>query len=276
MKKKICIDCSVGISKVSTRCNPCAAKVSGKAKTKLSKVCPECESKKDRYAKLCQVCARMIKAKEIATRTPRACLDCGKVISRKAKARCTTCSGKHRSQNYPPELRDKVAKQSRKQMLERHKNSTQQQKEEQARKMSIAMRKRWQDKEFVERRSKAISGWLSTRTSKVEAKVGEDLLPIGYEQGVRVGRYVVDFINNDTRTIVEVNGDYWHCNPDSYDPDYFHKAKNLTAKEIWEYDNQRNKHLQSLGYDVIIIWEKDIRQPDFCVKPYLRLESEDV
>jgi hypothetical protein len=31
---------------------------------------------------------------------------------------------------------------------------------------------------------------------------------------------------------IEYNGDYWHCNPNKYEADYFHKKSKLTAKEI--------------------------------------------
>lgn len=61
-------------------------------------------------------------------------------------------------------------------------------------------------------------------------------------------------INN---TIIEIYGDYWHCNPEIYNEFYYHKQIKKTSKEIWEHDKERINILKNEGYKVIIIWEKD-------------------
>ena len=69
--------------------------------------------------------------------------------------------------------------------------------------------------------------------------------------------FIVDFCDTINKKIIEFNGDYWHCNPKLYGADYYNKSKRKTAKEIWKCDNNRIKTLESFGYQVMIIWEKD-------------------
>lgn len=262
-----CIECGTLIAGVSTKCNTCANKEKGEARTKLIKICPNCGGKKDRYSELCQPCRFVVMGEEKLP--PKACVDCGTEISPTAKSRCRKCSAIHRVANITDEQRERISKKTTAQLHKRYAKMTDKERETLNRKISKSVRKRYEDEDYVERRAAGIEGWLKTRTSKVETKVAKELLPLGYEQGVRVGRYVVDFINNDTNTIVEVNGDYWHTNPEKYSPDYFHKGKGLTAKEIWEYDKERNEHLAQLGYKVVVIWEKEIKKDGFTINEYL-------
>jgi len=69
--------------------------------------------------------------------------------------------------------------------------------------------------------------------------------------------YKVDVLIKETNTIIEFNGTYWHTDPRFYKKDYFHKRKQMTAEEIWKKDEERINSLQSLGYNVEIIWEFD-------------------
>ena len=79
-------------------------------------------------------------------------------------------------------------------------------------------------------------------------------------------RYVYDFkINNK---IIEYNGDYWHCNPEKYNENYFNTRLKMTAKEKWEKDNEKIKYAKENGYDVFIIWEKD-----YCLNPRKEIQK---
>lgn len=60
--------------------------------------------------------------------------------------------------------------------------------------------------------------------------------------------------------IIEYNGDYWHCNPEKYDVDYFNEKLNMTAKEKWDLDQQKIDFAKKEGYDVLVIWEKDYNE----------------
>jgi|GEM_PF-1043160 len=59
------------------------------------------------------------------------------------------------------------------------------------------------------------------------------------------------------KKIIEFNGDYWHCNPIKYHPNFYHTMKKRFAAEIWEYDAKKHNEAISRGYDIMIIWEND-------------------
>jgi very-short-patch-repair endonuclease len=69
--------------------------------------------------------------------------------------------------------------------------------------------------------------------------------------------YRVDILFHDINVIIEYNGDYWHCNPKYYKPDYFHQKKQKFAKEIWEEDQRRFNDLQAEGYKIFVIWQDE-------------------
>ena len=56
-----------------------------------------------------------------------------------------------------------------------------------------------------------------------------------------------DLTNSENKRIIEFNGDYWHCNPNKYDGEYFNKRKQKYAKEIWEYDRLKVKTAEENG-----------------------------
>jgi G:T-mismatch repair DNA endonuclease (very short patch repair protein) len=85
----------------------------------------------------------------------------------------------------------------------------------------------------------------------------ENLLP-GYYPNKRIGTCKPDYLNEETKHIIEVYGDYWHCNPNLFKEDFYHSQLKMTAKEKWQADEGRVEHLESLGYTVTIVWESDL------------------
>jgi len=71
--------------------------------------------------------------------------------------------------------------------------------------------------------------------------------------------FSVDF--NYKNLIIEIYGDYWHANPKIYNSDEkpisFYPEK--TAKDIWDYDTKRKEILENRGFEVVEIWESDIK-----------------
>lgn len=61
------------------------------------------------------------------------------------------------------------------------------------------------------------------------------------------------------KTIIELHGDYWHCNPKTWNSNDIHPQKNRPAKKIWEYDNYKKLLCEKHGYDYLFIWESDYR-----------------
>lgn len=75
---------------------------------------------------------------------------------------------------------------------------------------------------------------------------------------VMVGAFNVDLLIGE-RLVVECFGDYWHCNPEFYDPGYFNKSLRCAAAEKWGRDRERCDWLIAAGYRVFIVWERDLK-----------------
>ena len=60
--------------------------------------------------------------------------------------------------------------------------------------------------------------------------------------------------------IIEFNGDYWHCNPETYDADYFNTQLQMTAKEKWEFDKVKESIAVLNGYTILVVWESEYRK----------------
>jgi G:T-mismatch repair DNA endonuclease (very short patch repair protein) len=91
-----------------------------------------------------------------------------------------------------------------------------------------------------------------------EKAISDTLANLGIKhltQFVVMDGLVVDFFFPDQNTILEFNGDYWHCHPDKYSKDFFHKQKRKTAEQIWFKDQARNNTLNNRGYKVLTLWE---------------------
>lgn len=73
--------------------------------------------------------------------------------------------------------------------------------------------------------------------------------------------YIYDFFYNDK--IIEYNGDYWHANPKIYKADSLIKypcKEPIEARLVWEGEKDKINLLNSLNYDLLIIWESDYKK----------------
>jgi hypothetical protein len=70
----------------------------------------------------------------------------------------------------------------------------------------------------------------------------------------------VDGFDPITNTIYEFDGDYWHGNPNKYDPNDINKNNKKTYGELYQQTMDRRKLLLSVGYKIISIWESDWRK----------------
>jgi hypothetical protein len=99
------------------------------------------------------------------------------------------------------------------------------------------------------------------RISKFQRKLYEELLKtnpdILLEEYLPDVNKSVDIYISSKKKIIECYGDYWHCNPKKYAPDYYNKSIKMTAQEKWNKDAERICQLTSYGYDVEIHWETD-------------------
>lgn len=127
--------------------------------------------------------------------------------------------------------------------------------------------KTWEEiygKKVAERRRRENSLSMSKKNEillkEKRSSLEERVLPYlkDYENNVQISYYNVDFLNKETKHIIEIHGDYWHCNPEIYPDDFVHPYFKMTAKERRNLDEQRTHYLKSLGYTVTIVWESDL------------------
>ncbi len=90
--------------------------------------------------------------------------------------------------------------------------------------------------------------------SKIEDIMAKKLTEIGvkFERQKQIGMFRVDFFIESEKTIIEVNGCYWHqCIKCCYDDGY----NGNSSEDIRKSDLVRREYLESFGYKVKIVWE---------------------
>ena len=107
---------------------------------------------------------------------------------------------------------------------------------------------------FAEARA---TGKAGIRTSKAEEQAAEllDSLKIKYSRSVPHGRWVLDFVLKDSKTVIEVHGVYWHDLPENS-----------------QRDKRKKALLEDKGYTVLF-WRTD--QMHFWYKDVLSLSLKD-
>jgi very-short-patch-repair endonuclease len=107
------------------------------------------------------------------------------------------------------------------------------------------------------------TGGMRGRLSKLHIKVREkmELEEKGFKSEQVIGYYCVDELNEETKTVIEINGDYVHANPKFYDENDIItlQGTKYTAKEKWEIDARKHQYLKNKGYKVTVIWESDVK-----------------
>lgn len=78
------------------------------------------------------------------------------------------------------------------------------------------------------------------------------------EQFSVLDKYLVDFYLPDINLIIEVYGDYWHSNPKVYGEGK--TPLNEYQKNKLKKDKSRNFEIEKEGFELIIIWEKEINE----------------
>ena len=88
-------------------------------------------------------------------------------------------------------------------------------------------------------------------------------LKIKFQTQQKIWKYRIDFLCD--KVVFETNGSYWHC-----DPRVFIKGPiNKMQKKSILRDERKLKYLTSKGYQVHIIWEKDLNENYEQVKQYV-------
>jgi len=104
--------------------------------------------------------------------------------------------------------------------------------------------------------------------SKIEHELTDALvLTFGGEKNAPVCGWCCDFVQRDTKFVVEFFGDFWHHNPQLYDCNHVNKLTKRSSAEVWDRDARKLNDLREHGYHVEVIWESDWRNDkEACVK----------
>jgi len=132
------------------------------------------------------------------------------------------------------------------------------------------LKKSWESGKLENTRKKMSECMKKTlRSGKIKSKVSSKKEKEIYELLINHGYKVKRFFKIDTKIcdlyipslnlIIEYFGDYWHCNPKKYSYDYINQKKQMTAKQIWDYDKHKVDLIISYGYNLEVIWESDFK-----------------
>jgi G:T-mismatch repair DNA endonuclease (very short patch repair protein) len=137
-------------------------------------------------------------------------------------------------------------------------------------KASENLKKKWDSGELEHTRekmsehmkkSRRLGKLKSVNVSKREKQILKDLKKMGFKVigSYRIETKICDIYIPELNLILEYFGDYWHCNPKKYKPEYFNQKKGLTAEQIWDYDKKKVDLITEFGYNLEVIWESDLK-----------------
>lgn len=69
--------------------------------------------------------------------------------------------------------------------------------------------------------------------------------------------YKADGYCEETNTIYEFHGDYWHGNPKVFDPNEINVVNKKTFGELYENTLRKKEYILSLGFKYVEMWESD-------------------
>ena len=141
-------------------------------------------------------------------------------------------------------------------------------------KSSKTQKKRYQDnpqlkEDMSKRRIKWLKSKLSNKKSKLEIKFENilNLLNIEFEFQYEFKNRLFDFYLKNFNILIEVDGDFYHCNPDTNFklPKYEIQKKNLSN------DKRKNSWCKNHNITLIRYWEKDINErPEWVINDLKR------
>ena len=136
-------------------------------------------------------------------------------------------------------------------------------------KNSISQKKRYIDnpklkEELSKKRTKWLKTKLSNKKTKIEIKFESilNLLGVKYEYQYEFKKRLFDFKLVDKDILIEVDGDFYHCNPNTKHSEVIYETQKLTKKN----DEYKNTLCQNHGMRLLRYWEKDINErPEWVI-----------
>ena len=152
---------------------------------------------------------------------------------------------------------------------------------EHRKKVADMIRKKWKDGEMEHVRKIFSETMKETRRlgkiksvirSKTEKQIINEIKKLGYvvKHSHKVDTKICDIFLPQFNLIIEYNGDYWHCNPNKYDKDYFHQVKGMTAEKLWEYDKNKVDIIINNGYNLEVVWESDYKSDKTIINKLIK------
>lgn len=249
-----CIDCNANIAPKSQRCRSCASRIKHLTKKKQN-FCADCGVEIKRNSARCVPCYKKIVAGPIVK-----CRFCDAKLVNVRSKQCFDCFQKYVASD--PEFKKKKSIKSREVALRSWENN-------QIRKDLTSERTKllWKEEKSRANLLSKIADSKLGQTSRLQDQFEDELFTYGFIKNMTVGNYLIDYCNKFHKIAIEINGDYWHCNPkDGWSEDDVHPHLKKTAQEIWKKDLARINDLKGMGYKVIVIWESDIKAGQFEIE----------
>ena len=147
-------------------------------------------------------------------------------------------------------------------------NKTEEEKITTAKKLSDSQKKLLLDDPITYKKLKQKAAFASIESqsrykpSSIEYIVKTELEQRGipFIHSVIYGHYQFDFLIRNVRIMLEVHGDFWHCNPKIYN-----KPKYKCQEIKLEKDKIKAEYLKNKDFQLRIIWEDDIKNQNFTV-----------
>lgn len=141
-------------------------------------------------------------------------------------------------------------------------------------KSSKTQKKRYQDnpqlkEDMSKRRIKWLKSKLSNKKSKLEIKFENilNLLNIEFEFQYEFKNRLFDFYLKNFNILIEVDGDFYHCNPNSKHDKIIYETQKLTKQN----DIHKNNLCFKNEMNLIRYWEKDINErPEWVINDLKR------
>lgn len=101
----------------------------------------------------------------------------------------------------------------------------------------------------------------ASRNTKPELQLAEllRLSGIKFVRQMMLPRIYCDFYIPEYNLVIEVDGDYWHANPEKFSPDDLIGPKKTSARQIWENDRKKEDKIKSHGHKVMRIWASSLK-----------------
>lgn len=136
-------------------------------------------------------------------------------------------------------------------------------------KLSISQKKRYEDNpKLKEEASKRRISWLKSKLSKKSSKIEKKfesilkLINLSYVYQYEYENRLFDFYLQKYNTLIEVDGDFYHCNPNSKHAEVIYESQKLTKHNDKYKDNLCIKN----NITLIRYWEKDINErPEWVI-----------